>query len=96
VICPNSGACVNGACQMGTGVPSNGGGPGGLDPIGGITLGGRNGSGASGSVIPGGSRITKDPGCACEVVGRSPAGEAALLLAGLGSVLAMARRRRRA
>jgi len=100
VMCPGGAACVNGSCQMPTGDPSTTGGGPGIDPIGGgITLGGTNGlgSGASGSVIPGGSvRPTKDPGCACEVVGQSPAGEAALVLAGLGSVLAMARRRRRA
>lgn len=98
VMCPNNGACVNGACQAGTGQPMTGiGGLNGNGEIpGGINLSGSNGSGANGTVIPGGTRVTKDPGCACEVVGRSPAGEAALLLAGLGSVLAMARRRRRA
>jgi hypothetical protein len=100
VVCPGGGACLNGTCQMGTGGGSGSGvgGTGSIDLPGGINLSGSNGlgSGASGSVIPGGTRVTKDPGCACEVVGRSPAGEAALLLAGLGSVLAVARRRRRA
>ncbi len=97
VICPGGGACVNGACQIGTGGSSSGGGS---DPDG-IAFGGRisfagtaNGTGGKNSGGPG--RIAKDPGCACDVVGRSPAEDAALLLGGFAAVLGMARRRRRA
>ncbi|MES1185830.1 MAG: MYXO-CTERM sorting domain-containing protein [Myxococcales bacterium] len=101
VMCPGGAECKNGACQApgNGGSSSTGGSLGGIDPIpGGITLGGTNGvgAGADGSVIPGGTgRVGKDPGCACDVVGRSPAGQAAMLLGGLGVALAMARRRRR-
>ena len=101
VTCPGGAECKNGACQApGTGNGNGngtGGSLGGIDPLpGGITLGGANGSGANGSVLPGGHvRGANDPGCACDVVGRSPAGEAALFLGGLGAVLTMARRRRR-
>jgi MYXO-CTERM domain-containing protein len=101
VVCPGGGLCVNGSCQMGTGSdPVTGGGTTGtIDIPGGIVIGGSNGlgSGANGSVLPGGHvRGANDPGCACEVVGQSPAGDAALVFGGLGAALAMARRRRRA
>jgi MYXO-CTERM domain-containing protein len=103
VTCPNGGACVNGNCQTGAPGGSNGPGVGGLGNVdpgfpGGITLGGSNGvgAGATGSVLPGDGHPGKDPGCACEIVGQSPAGDAVLVLGGLGAALAMARRRRRA
>jgi hypothetical protein len=96
VMCPGGGACVNGACQMGDG-SGNGTGPGGLDPIdpiGTIDLGGSNGTG--GKNFGGPTRVTKDPGCACEVVGQSRTGSVALLLGAFGAALGVARRRRRA
>jgi MYXO-CTERM domain-containing protein len=94
VVCPGGGACVNGACQMGTGMPGSGGSTPGIDLPGGLDLGGSsNGSGAN-SATNGGGRTAKAPGCACEVVGGTRAGNAALLLAGFGAFLAMARRRR--
>lgn len=104
VTCPGGAACVNGSCPMvsGTGGSGNQGpgiDPGGLDPLGGrgIDLGGSNGNGTgnsnTGTAPRGGS---KDPGCACDVVGRSPTGSVAVLLGGLGVVLAAARRRRQA
>ncbi len=95
VVCPGGGACVNGACQLGTGASASGGTDGGIDLSGGISLGGAaNATGGKNSGGP--SRVTKDPGCACEVVGRTPAGSAALLLAAFGAALGMARRRRKA
>jgi MYXO-CTERM domain-containing protein len=100
VVCPGGGACVNGACQMGNGTGT--GGSSGL-PGDGITLGGSLTFGGSSNSGPGSNngtsgpgRATKDPGCACEVVGSSPAGNAALLLAGLATALATARRRKAA
>jgi hypothetical protein len=101
VMCPNGGQCVNGNCQAGNGngsggSSSGGGTDGGIDLGGGLNLSGSNGTGANGSgnSTGGPKPITKDPGCACDVVGRSPAGSAALLLGGLGVVLLGARRRR--
>ncbi len=104
VMCPGGGACVNGACQMAVGGSSSTGGGNDVDVNlpGGITLGGSSavgtGTGASstGANKATGSRLSQAPGCACEVVGQSPAGEAALLLGGLGAALGLARRRRRA
>jgi hypothetical protein len=95
VMCPGGGACVNGACQMGTaGSTGTGGSDGGIDLGGGIVLGGTNN--AAGGSRTGKPRVSQAPGCACDIVGRSPAGGAAILLAGLGLALATARRRRRA
>jgi MYXO-CTERM domain-containing protein len=103
VVCPGGAACQNGGCQApGTGSGNAPGeGPGGITidpnlPGGGITLGGTNGSGPGANNGTGATRVTTAPGCACTVVGQSPAGGAALLLSGLGAVFAMARRRRRA
>jgi hypothetical protein len=94
VMCPGGGACVNGACQMGTaGSTGTGGSDGGIDLGGGIVLGGTNN--AAGGSRTGKPRVSQAPGCACDIVGRSPAGGAAILLAGLGLALATARRRRR-
>jgi MYXO-CTERM domain-containing protein len=94
VVCPGGGACVNGACQMGDGTGNVAGTTGldPLDPLGPLDLGGGSGGKSSG----GPTRVTKDPGCACEVVGQSPAGSAALLLGAFGAALGIARRRRRA
>ena len=91
VVCPGGGACVNGACQMGTGGTMSGvGNDGPIDFGGGLNLGGKDsGSGGNG-------RISKDPGCACALVGASPAGGAAIFLAGLAASVALGRRRRRA
>ena len=100
VVCPGGGACVNGACQMG-----NGNGSGGSNGIGGdgINFGGalsfggstNNGTGSNNGT-PGRNRTSEAPGCACEVVGSTPAGNAALLLGGLAMALGMARRRKAA
>lgn len=98
VMCPNGGECVNGNCQMGTGTGGSANSGGGTDGIiigGGITIGGsNNGTGAGTSGGP--KRVMKDPGCACEAVGHSPAGSAAISLIGLGWAVAFARRRRKA
>jgi hypothetical protein len=97
VMCPNGAACVNGACQMGMGT---GGGSSSGGPDGGITLNGGSlsfgaaSSNGTGNTSSGALRSEKAPGCACDVVGRSPAGGAALLLAGLGLAVASLRRRR--
>lgn len=97
VVCPNMGVCVNGSCTPGTGTggSSAGGTDGGIIIGGGINLGGANGTGANGNGN-GNKPIVKDAGCACDVVGRSPAGGAAVLLGGLAIVVLGARRRRRA
>jgi MYXO-CTERM domain-containing protein len=101
VICPGGGACVNGACQAGTGgSASTGGTVGGIDLPGGIDLSGggtnNNGTGANGNGN-GNRAVTKAPGgCACEVVGQSPAGNVALLMGGLGLALGTWRRRQKA
>lgn len=94
VVCPGGAACVNGACQMGTGGSANGSGADGPITLGGsLNLGGKgNGDNADGSS----DRITKDPGCACALVGASPAGDVAIFVAGLAASVAFARRRRRA
>jgi hypothetical protein len=104
VVCPGGAQCVNGSCPMvGTGgTSSNGEGNGpSIDPgsnptPGGIDLGGTTstpGTGNPGTVLrPKGA----DSGCACDVVGRSPAGSVALLLSCVGLAVATARRRRRA
>jgi MYXO-CTERM domain-containing protein len=97
VMCPNNGVCVNGNCMPGDGTggtASTGGTDGGIDLGGSLNLSGSTGSGANGSGANGNKPIVKDPGCACEVVGRSPSGSAALVLAGLGAVLLGSRRRR--
>jgi hypothetical protein len=94
VMCPNGEACANGACQLGTGGGSSAGGTdGGITIGGGLVLGGStsNGNHSSGAL-----RSEKAPGCACDVVGHSPAGQVGLLLAGLGAAVASLRRRRRA
>jgi hypothetical protein len=93
VTCPNMGKCVAGSCLPGDGTGSSTpGAGGGLVIDGPLDLGGRGGSGATG---PGKGRgDLKDPGCACDVVGRSPAGGAAVLLGGLAVLLFGARRRR--
>ncbi|HEX2869911.1 MAG TPA: hypothetical protein VHP33_01620 [Polyangiaceae bacterium] len=98
VVCPGGGACVNGACQMGNGTGGTTGVPGdGINLGGSITFGGSaNGDPGSNNGTSGPGRVTKDPGCACEVVGSSPAGNAALLLAGLATAVATARRRKAA
>ncbi|HVY25080.1 MAG TPA: DUF4114 domain-containing protein [Polyangiaceae bacterium] len=99
VMCPNGGQCVNGNCQMGTGSGGSSNSGGGTDgiSIGGISIGGTssNGTGASSSGS-GTKRALKDPGCACDVVGHSPVGSAAISLLGLGWAAAFARRRRKA
>lgn len=100
VVCPGGGACVNGACQMGNGNGTGGssGLPGdGINLGGGLTFAGsaNNGSGSN-SATPGRKRTSEAPGCACEVVGSTPAGNAALLLGGLAMALGMARRRKAA
>jgi hypothetical protein len=97
VVCPNMGVCVNGSCTPGngTGGSSAGGTDGGIIIGGSLNFGGSNGTGANGSGN-GNKPIIKDPGCACDVVGRSPAGGAALLLGGVAVVLFGARRRRQA
>jgi hypothetical protein len=94
VVCPGGGNCVNGACQMGTGGAMSGGGTDGIILGGSLNFGGNTGSGSNNADGSSG-RITKDPGCACTLVGSSPAGEAALLLAGLGACVAFARRRQK-
>ncbi len=98
VNCPNNGVCVAGNCQPGgAGGSSSGGGTDGvIDLPGGIDLGGATGSGANGAGANGNKPIVKDAGCACDIVGRSPAGSAALLLGALGVVLLGARRRKSA
>jgi len=102
VTCQAGASCKNGACTMdGPGGPGTGGAnPGGIDLNGPITLGGSsaNGTGAATNNNNSTGPIHKSgaPGCACEVVGQSPAGEAALLLAGLGAAVAAGRRRRKA
>jgi MYXO-CTERM domain-containing protein len=74
-------------------VPGGGGSAPGIDLPGGLNLGGSsNGSGTSTK----GGRTAKAPGCACEVVGGTPGGNAALLLAGLAAMLGALRRRRAA
>jgi hypothetical protein len=99
VTCPPGQACSNGACVVnGTGGSGSGDPGGGIDLGGGLNLGGSNGAGASGpgNGTGGGNKpVSKDAGCACELVGRSPAGGAALLL-GLLSAMAFGARRRRA
>lgn len=93
VVCPGGGACVNGACQMGTGGTMSGvGSDGPIDFGGGLNLGGKS----SGNGSAGNGRITKDPGCACALVGTSPASDAAIFLAGFAACIALGRRRRRA
>ena len=91
VVCPNGGQCLNGACQMGTGGPGTGGSDGGIDLGGGLNLSGSSTGSGSGKK----GRTTQAPGCACDVVGSSGAGNTALLLGSLGAFVAMARRRRR-
>jgi hypothetical protein len=106
VTCPNGGKCVGGNCQDATGTPGGPNGTGGslsIDPNspvpGGIDLGGGGNAGSSSSSSGGGhslgSREVK-AGCACDVVGGSPAGSAAVLLGSLGALFIGARRRRRA
>jgi hypothetical protein len=94
VVCPGGGACVNGACQMGTGMPGGGGSAPGLDLPGGLDLGGSSSGPSNGS--SNGSRTTKAPGCACEVVGGTRSGNVALLLGSLAAAMGLARRRRAA
>jgi len=96
VTCQAGATCVNGGCQTGTGGTSSGGPDDGITLGGSLTFGGNssNGSGSNKS-SGGGFRETKDPGCACEVVGRSP-GSAALVLAGFAAALAVTRRRKAA
>jgi len=104
VMCPTGSSCRAGSCQMDSGTGGTGsdqGGGTGIDPIGtagGLSLAGTGtGTGTAGSKSSGLKPSSgKDPGCACDVVGRSPAGSAALLLAGLGVAAAGMRRRRRA
>jgi MYXO-CTERM domain-containing protein len=97
-MCPNNGVCVNGNCMPGDGsggTTGTGGTDGGIDLGGNLNLSGSTGSGANnGTGANGGKPIVKDPGCACDVVGRSPAGSAAFVLTGLGVVLLGARRRK--
>jgi MYXO-CTERM domain-containing protein len=88
-----SGTGGTGSTEPGGGLGDPGNGLGG----GGIVIGGSTGTGTgntnSGTVLrPKGA----DSGCACDVVGRSPAGSVALLLSGLGLAVATARRRRKA
>jgi MYXO-CTERM domain-containing protein len=68
----------------------------GIDFAGALNLGGNTGSGANGSGngASGNKPIVKDAGCACDIVGRSPAGGAAVFL-GLVSAVAFGARRRR-
>ena len=83
---------MNGNCQMGSGSAgssNSGGSDGGIDLGDGITLGGSSAGATRG-------RTLKDPGCACAVVGRTPAGGVAILLMGFGFLLGAARRRRQA
>jgi MYXO-CTERM domain-containing protein len=104
VMCPGGAACVNGACQMASGTGGSGSNPdpgGGVDLGGtGIIFGGSTGTGTANSNTGANSSAprgtSKDPGCACGVVGQSPAGSLALLLGGLGLATATARRRRKA
>jgi MYXO-CTERM domain-containing protein len=98
VVCPGGGACVNGSCQAGTGGPGSGGSSGldgGLNFGGGLSFSGSANNG-NGDGKPPGPREVAAPGCACEVVGQTPAGNVALLLAGVGTAVAVARRRRKA
>jgi hypothetical protein len=98
VMCPSMQVCVNGSCMLASGsggTSSIGGTDGGIDFGGGLSLGGSNGTGAN-SANNGKKPDLKDPGCACDVVGRSPASGAALLVGGLAVVLLGARRRRQA
>ncbi len=100
VVCPNMGVCVNGNCQSadGSGGTGSGTGGGGIDLAGGLNLSGSNGQGANGSGTSGNGNkpVVKDAGCACDIVGRSPAGGAAVLLGLVSVVVLGARRRRRA
>ena len=99
VMCPNAGLCVNGDCQPGTGNTggsSSSGGTDTIDPNDGIIITAGTAAGGSannGQVI---GRKLKDPGCACDVVGRSNAGSAAILLLGIAGAVGAARRRRKA
>lgn len=103
-MCPDGGQCKDGNCLPGdgTGSGTSGGsggiiGPGGLGDLGGSTGTSADGSGADGNGSGKGNKaIVKDAGCGCDVVGRSPAGSAAILLGALGAVLFGARRRKTA
>jgi MYXO-CTERM domain-containing protein len=100
VVCPGGAQCTNGSCPMvsGTGGSSSTGGGVSIDPgiPGGIDLGGSSNAGGTNGTTGGGKRVTTaDPGCACEVVGRTPAGSVALLVGALGAAAAVARRRRK-
>lgn len=99
VVCPNGGECVNGSCQMGngTGGSSSTGGDGGINLGGSLSFGGKgsgSGNNGNGNGKPG-NRGANDPGCACAVAYSSPAGSAALLVAGLAAFAGALRRRRR-
>jgi hypothetical protein len=100
VVCPGGGACVNGSCQAGTGLPgtgTGGSGPGGgLDFGGSLSFSGTTNNNGNVDGKPPGPREVAAPGCACELVGQTPAGDAALLLAGVGAAIAVGRRRRKA
>lgn len=99
VTCPGGGVCKAGNCQAPDGSGSTGG-SGGIDIGPNINFGGSKNTGADGSGAnnnnSGNKAIVKDAGCACDIVGRSPAGSAAVLLGALGVVLLGARRRQRA
>jgi len=97
VVCPGGAACKDGSCQApGSGGSSSGGGSDpGIDFGGGISFSGtaNHTTGGTNSSV-GRGRTSVAPGCACDVVGRSPAGNVLLLLGGLGAALGVARRRR--
>lgn len=99
VMCPGGAQCKDGSCQApGSGGSSSGGGndPIGIDLGGSISFSGTANSTGGSNSITGHGRTSQAPGCACEVVGSSPAGNALLLLGGLGAVVGIARRRRNA
>jgi len=104
VTCPNGGKCEAGNCLPGDGTTDPGTPPddGGLNGLGGGGLvspgepGSGGGSAGSSSNGLSAKNVSKAPGCACEVVGSSSTGSAAVLLAGLGAAVFGARRRRKA